>query len=125
MVAHCHCGSPEQLSPARMGVSSSVPALMGNQRCLYSGGEGHSSGNKTSSTGEEGRDEIFQSMDWWMGDCSAANGTGAPYALCNFWRRGWLTMFALTYKCSGWLILYSTRSGIALSATNTMSSSKN
>jgi len=71
-----------------MGVSSSVPALMGNHRCLYSGGEGHSSGYKTCSMEEEGRSEILQSRDWCVGDCSGANGTGTLYALCSFWRRG-------------------------------------
>jgi hypothetical protein len=88
MVAHCHCGSPEQLSPDRMGVSSNVPALIGNQRCLYSGGEGQSSGSNTSSTGDEGRREILQSWDWCVGDCSGAKGTGTSYELCILWRRG-------------------------------------
>ena len=32
-------------------------------------------------------------------------------------------MFALMNRCSGWLSLYATRSAIALSAMNTMSSS--
>jgi hypothetical protein len=123
MAAHCHCGLSLQFKPLRMGQSSMVDPRMGNQRCLYSGGSGQSCIDLTSCTGDEGKVEIRQSLVSWTRACSGAKGIGAAKPEWTFWRRGWLIIFALTKRCSGCDVLYATRSGIALSAIYTISSS--
>jgi len=74
MAAQYHCGFPEQLRPVRMGQSSRLAPLMGNQRCFSFGGVGQSFIDWTSCRSDAGSEEIRQSWVWLVQFWSGANG---------------------------------------------------